>query len=172
MRILKKILIGLAAVIVLLLVIALFVPKEFKSEREIVINKPKQEVFDYLKYVKNQDNYGVWQLSDPGMKKTYTGTDGTVGFIYHWDGEKLGKGSQTITNITYGERIDTDLYFGFGDEKAHAYFITREAGADQTSVTWGIQGKTPYPWNLMSLFYDMGNDFEQGLANLKQELEK
>lgn len=61
MKIIKKILLGLLALIVLLLVVALFVPKEFKSERQIIINKPRQEVFDYLKYVKNQNNFGVWQ---------------------------------------------------------------------------------------------------------------
>jgi len=30
----------------------------------------------------------------------------------------------------------------------------------------------PYPTNIMNLFYDIGNDFEKGLAQLKIELEK
>lgn len=171
MKILKKIGIAVVILIALLLIVALFVPKEFKSEREIVINKPKQEVFDYIKYLKNQDNYGVWQLSDPNMKKSYEGTDGTVGFKYTWDSEKLGKGSQTITNIIDSERIESDLDFGFGDV-AHAHFAVKEANPDQTTVTWGISGKTPYPFNIMGLFFDMGKDFEEGLQNLKNILEK
>ena len=151
-------------------VLALFVSREFQSEREIVIDKPVHEVFDYVKYVKNQDDFGVWQLSDPDMKTNSEGTDGTVDFKYSWDGKKVGKGSQTITNVVQNEKVETELDFGFG-EPAHSHFLTEEVAPNRTKVTWGISGRSPYPWNLMSLFYDMGKDFESGLANLKVVLE-
>ena len=50
---------------------------------------------------------------DPDMKKTYRGTDGTVGFVSAWDSEKddVGKGEQEIIKITDGERIDYELRF-------------------------------------------------------------
>jgi hypothetical protein len=171
MKTAKKILIVILVLLAIPLIAALFVDKSFKAERDIVIEKPKEQVFNYLKYIKNQDNFGVWQLSDPTLKKTYDGVDGTVGFSYSWDGEKLGKGSQTIKQINEGERIETELNFGFG-EPARAYFLTEALSPNQTKVTWGITGNSPYPFNLMSLFYDMGNDFDQGLANLKGVLEK
>ncbi|MES2799267.1 MAG: SRPBCC family protein [Bacteroidota bacterium] len=171
MRILKRILIVIAIIIAIPLVIALFVSKEMKSERSIVINKPKAEVFEYLKLVRNQDNFGVWQLSDPKMKSSDTGVDGTIGFKHAWESEVLGNGSQTITKIEDGNRIETKLDFGFG-EPPMAYFTTEAQGENQTKVVWGINGTTPYPWNFFSLFMDMGKDFEQGLKNLKKELEK
>lgn len=171
MKVLKKILLVILALIILILIVAAFVPKKFMSEREIVINKPRSEVFNYIRYIKNQDHFGVWQLADPAMKKTYEGTDGTVGFKYSWDSKEMGKGSQTITNIVEGQRMDTELDFGFGDI-AKAYFITKDVNAGQTTVVWGITGKSPYPFNIISLFYDMGNDFEKGLQNLKGVLEK
>src|SRR5690554_6372374 len=99
METLKKIEIELLIRIAIPLIVALFVPNESTSEGQIVINKSKQEVFNYIKYVKNQDNFGVWQLTDPDMKTTSEGVDGTVGFKYSWDSEKLGKGAQIITNI-------------------------------------------------------------------------
>lgn len=170
MRIFKKVLIILLIIIALPLIVALFVSKTFKSEREIVIEKPINQVFDYIKYVKNQDNFGTWQLSDPEMQTKSEGTDGTVGFKYSWEGKRTSKGSQTITNISENNRIDTELDFGMG-EPAQSYIITEGVGPNQTKVTWGISGKTPYPWNLMSLFYDMGDDFEKGLQNLKEILE-
>ncbi len=64
----------------LALVAALFIKKDYAVEREITISKPKQEVFDYIKYLKNQDHYSVWNCLDPAIRKIYTGTDGTVGF--------------------------------------------------------------------------------------------
>ncbi|HAF33020.1 MAG TPA: polyketide cyclase, partial [Sphingobacterium sp.] len=76
MKILKKILIVLAIIIAIPLITAIFVSKDFSAQSEITINKPKQEVFNYVKMLKNQDNFGVWQLSDPQMKKTEQGVDG------------------------------------------------------------------------------------------------
>lgn len=172
MKILKKILIILLIIIAIPLIVALFVPKQFANEGQVVINKPKQEVFNYIKYVKNQDNFGVWQLSDPNMTTTEEGEDGTVGFKYSWDSEKLGKGAQVITNIVEGERIESDMYFyDFDDTPSQAYFVLEEQSPNQTLVKWGISGETPYPWNLMSLLHNMDNDFNEGLANLKEILE-
>lgn len=171
MKIVKRILIGLAVFIALLLIVALFVPRTFHAGSEIVINRPKQEVFEYIRHVKNQDHFGKWQLMDPDMKKFYEGEDGTVGFVYKWDSKVLDKGSQKITRIVEGKRVETELDFGFGDP-AQSYFTTEETGTSTTKVTWGITGKSPYPFNLMQLFFNMDNDFEEGLGNLKKELEK
>ena len=172
MKILKRIVLVLFILIALPLIIALFVPKEFHSEGSVVINKPKQEVFDYIKYVKNQDNFGVWQLSDPEMNTTEEGEDGTVGFKYSWDSKKLGKGAQVITNIVENERMDSDMYFlEFDDKPCKAYITVEEQAPGQTLVKWGISGNTPYPWNLMSLLHNMDDDFNKGLVNLKEILE-
>ena len=179
MKILKKFLLFIVAIVAMALIAALFVNKDMKAEREIVINKPKQQVFDYIKYVKNQDNFSKWNKMDPGMKKSYTGTDGTVGFSYAWDSnnDDVGKGSQTITAIKDGERMDCDLHFlkPF-DSKAKTYFATTAINDSTTKVTWGFDSKMPYPFNLMKLFMNMekavGDDFSTGLSNLKAVLEK
>lgn len=170
MKALKIIIIALLVVIGTPLIIALFLPKDFNAGSEIVINRPKEEVFNYVKYVENQENYGVWQLSDPSIKKTTKGVDGTVGYVYQWEGEKTGKGKQTITAIKANERIDSELDFGFG-EPAQAYMVVSDEGSNQTRVVWKISGKSPYPFNFMGLFYDMNKDFEKGLQNLKEVLE-
>lgn len=78
MRTLKKLVIALLILIAIPLIAAIFVSREFTAGSEIIINRPKQEVFDYVKHIGNQENYGVWQLSDPDLKKTVEGVDGTV----------------------------------------------------------------------------------------------
>ena len=171
MKFLKIVLLIFVALLVLALIAAALLPKDFDSQREIIINKPKQEVYEYIKYIKNQDNFGVWQLSDPDLKQSLEGEDGQVGFKYSWESKKLGNGSQTLTRLQEGERVESELDFGFG-EPAKAYFQLEEVAPDQTKVIWGLTGKSPYPWNLMNLFFDVGNDFEQGLSNLKNILEK
>ncbi|MFC0181067.1 SRPBCC family protein [Pseudarcicella hirudinis] len=112
------------------------------------------------------------------MKKTYSGTDGTVGFISAWEGnDDVGKGEQEIKKITEGERIDFELRFIKPFEATSPVFMTTQSISDnQTKVTWSMSGNMPYPMNLMLLFMNMekqiGGDFETGLNNLKGILEK
>lgn len=172
MKTLKKVVIVILAIIAIPLVVALFVPKESNSEGQVVINKPKQEVFNYIKYVKNQDNFGVWQLSDPNMETTSEGEDGTEGFKYSWDSEKMGRGAQVITKIEEGKRMESDMFFyDFDDTPSKGYIVVEEQAPSQTLVKWGISWTTPYPWNLMGLFYNMDKDFATGLNKLKEILE-
>ncbi len=92
---------ALAAIIVLVLVSALFIKKEYLIEREISINKPKTEVFEYNKYLNNRPNYSVWTSMDPDMIKEFSGTDGTVGIFSSWESQ----------NKSVGNRIDYKLRF-------------------------------------------------------------
>ncbi len=109
MKILITILIVIVGIIALLLIIALFIRKEYKVQSEIIINQPVQTVFDYLKQLKNQDNFNKWVMVDPNMKKTFTGTDGTVGFIYGWNGNKqAGEGEQEIKSLVEGKKLETE----------------------------------------------------------------
>jgi hypothetical protein len=179
MKILKSILFLIIGIIVLALVIALFTKKDYAVEREIVINKPKPEVFEYVKHIKNQDNYSVWNKADPGMKKEYSGTDGTVGFIAKWESESdsVGKGEQEIINIAEGNRIDMKLRFKEPMEtEDNAYMTTEGIDSAQTKVKWGFKGRMKYPMNLMLLMMDMdqmlGKDLQAGLVELKGILER
>lgn len=179
MKIVKKILIALAILIAIPLVVALFVKKDYAVQREIVINSPKQKVFDYIKYLKNQDNYSKWNNLDPTMKKSYRGTDGTIGFVARWesDNNEVGTGEQEIKKITEGERIDFELRFIKPFEATEPAYMTTEAiDTNQTKVAWGFSGRMEYPMNLMLLCMDMeeiiGNDLDTGLKELKNILER
>ena len=82
MKILKVILIVIAVIVAIPLVLALFVKRDYSVEREVIINKPKQEVYDYVKYLKNQNNYSKWAGMDPNMRAAFRGTDGYSGFCF------------------------------------------------------------------------------------------
>lgn len=179
MKILKYIGLGIVGIIALILIIAAFTKKEYAVEREITINKPKMEVFEYVKLLKNQDNFSVWAMMDPNMKKEFRGTDGTVGAVSAWDSEvdNVGKGEQEIKKITEGERIDTELRFMKPFEATdNAYFAFASVDSTQTNVKWGFNGKMNYPMNFLLLCMDMdgmlGKDLAKGLENLKAVMEK
>lgn len=175
MMIALYILLGLIALILLLGLVA---KKEIAAEKFVIIHKPKQEVFDFVKMLKNQDSYSKWGSLDPNMQKTYSGTDGTKGFVSAWDSNQknVGKGEQEIVGIKEGERIDYALRFmkpmkSFAD----AYMTTTSVNNNETKVVWGFKSKMIYPFNVMCLFVNMdemvGKDFRVGLENLKKKLE-
>ena len=57
----------IAGIIVLLLLIAALTKKEFTLEKQVTINRPKQDVFNYLKLIRNQEKYSVWVMRDPDV---------------------------------------------------------------------------------------------------------
>ena len=180
MGILLWVLLIVVAIIVLFLVTGVFTKKDYTVAREMVINKPKAVVFAYLKLLKNQNKFSVWGSMDPNMKTSFTGTDGTPGFISAWESESnknVGKGEQEILKIVDGERIDYEIRFLKPFRSTSWAFITTTALNDnQTKVHWEFNSKMKYPSNLMLVFMNMekmiGNDLQKGLQNLNEILSK
>lgn len=179
MKLLRKFFLVILFLLALIFVVALFVKKEYSVEKNVTIEKSKSEVFEYVKYLKNQDNYSVWAQIDPNMEKSYRGTDGTIGFISAWDSnnKNVGTGEQEIKKIIEEERIDYELRFYEPFQAINYSYMILETYQDSlTIVKWGFDGKMDYPTNLMLLFWDMeeiiGRDLESGLSNLKKILEE
>lgn len=175
MKVLKIIGIGIIGIIALFLLIALFIPNEYTVSVSTTIDKPRQAVFDYVKLVKNQEDYSIWVMEDPNVKMDYQGVDGTVGFKASWNSkdDNVGEGSQQITAISE-ERIDVDLNFVRpmkGEAKVSTFL--ESVSANETKIRVDFYGNSSYPMNLMNF---VGAKFitdaeTQNLANLKKILE-
>ena len=174
----KKLLYVVLGLIALFFIVAAIAPKDYSVVRSVEIDQPNEVVFEYIKSLKNQDNFSTWMTMDPDMKKTYTGQDGTVGFTSRWEStnEDVGVGEQEITNIIEGERIDFELRFEKPWESTSpAWMSTESLDSTKTKVVWAFEGHMPFPMNMMLLFYNMdemlGKDLQEGLNNLKEILE-
>jgi hypothetical protein len=179
MNIVITILLVIAAIIALIFLVALFIKKEYRIEKEIIINKPKSEVFDYVKLQKNQDQYNKWWSADPDAKKDFKGVDGTIGFIAAWDSMKkeMGKGEQEIKRIKEGEQIDCEIRFERPFEGvSQTEMLTSAIGDNQTRVKWIFNGSNKYPMNAVFFFLSLdkmlGKDLMLSLEKLKTNLEK
>ncbi len=176
MKIVFVILISVVVLIALLLIIAFFVKKEYAIQREITINKSSAEVYNYIRFLRNQENYSKWVMADPGMKKDFSGADGTKGFVYAWDSDNknVGKGEQEIVKLVEGKRVDTEIRFIKPFEGIATTSMTTEVmSPDITRVVWGMQGVNKYPMNIMNPFMDnlLGKDLQLSLDHLKNILE-
>jgi hypothetical protein len=170
------ILLVVAGIIALLLIIALFMKKEHYVKREIIINAPRQKVFDFLKLLKNQDKFNKWAKADPDRKWEYKGTDGTVGFIIAWNGNKnAGEGEKEIMNITEGKRIETQIRFVRPMATvANVIMETETVSDNQTKVSLINSGTLKYPMNIFIPIAEkkFPKDMDTSLSTLKNILEK
>jgi len=176
MNIIITILLVVAGIIALLLLIALFMKKKHYVNREIIINAPRQKVFDYLRLLKNQDEFNKNAMAAPDRKREFKGTDGSVGYIYAWSGDKnAGEGEKEIKNIIEGKRIDTEIRFVKPMRATATIIMETESLADnQTKVSWSNAGTLKYPFNLMIPMMEkhVEKDMDGSLSTLKNILEK
>ncbi|MBK5286551.1 MAG: SRPBCC family protein [Bacteroidia bacterium] len=176
MKIIITILLVVVCVLALLLIIALFMKKEHYVKREIIINAPRQKVFDFLKLLKNQDKFNKWAKADPGRNWEFKGADGTVGFIISWNGNKnVGEGEKEITNIIEGKRIETQIRFVRPmATTANVIMETESLSDNQTKVFMSNAGILKYPVNIMIPIAEkmFPKDMDASLSTLKSILEK
>lgn len=168
----------LLILVILFLVAAAMSSDEYVIERSIVINKPKQQVFDFIKLLKNQERYNKWVMMDPQCKRDYRGTDGTVGALVAWESQnkQVGKGEQEIVKLIDGQEVDTEVRFEkpFAG-KGMARFSTESQPDGGTKVNWVFSGKRNFAMKIFHLLFNLkkalGKDLETGLVNLKQVVE-
>ena len=135
------ILVSIAAVLVIGAAI-LFVPKDFAIERSVLVKRPQNTVFHFLKQVHKQDTWNPWMRSDAHIKTESRGQDGTVGFVYAWSGRMSGVGEQEITAIQEGSRLDFELRFQKPFQATNGAFLAAAAAdpdAISTRVAWGLK---------------------------------
>ena len=172
MKILKYLLITLVSLAALVVALGFFAKKTYHIERSIDIEAPKSMVFESVSQFKNIDKWSPWNELDPNMKKTYTGTDGTVGATFSWSGnEDVGEGKQTIQAVS-PDRVDFLLNIGKPFKADFPASFILSGDEQKTKVTWTLDPVLPFPVNVWAMFTDvdeaMGKDYERGLGNLKK----
>lgn len=175
MKILKYLLYTLGILAALVVALGFFAKKTYHIERSIDIEAPRAMVFESVSQFKNMDKWSPWNELDPNMKKSYSGTDGTVGASFSWEGNKdVGAGKQTIQSIG-ADRVDFLLNISepFKADFPASFILTGDEKI--TKVTWTLDPVLPFPVNVWAMFTNvneaMGKDYDRGLGNLKKHLD-
>jgi hypothetical protein len=157
--------------IVVLLVVAAFLPKTYHIEKTMIIKKPVTEVMNRVANLNEYAAWNPWQQSDRTATKTISGSAGTPGHQYSWKGKKVGMGTLTLTDLD-----ERHLHFALTFLKpwkatAKDNWLFEAWGEGETKVTWENSGGLPWPMaRLMGplLNKNLNHQFEQGLNNLKK----
>jgi hypothetical protein len=170
------ILLGLATAIAVVLIAGIFMKKTHYVKREIVIHAPLDTVFNFLKLLKNQEQFNKWAQADPNRNWEFKGTDGTVGFVIAWSGnKKAGEGEKEIMNIVDGKRIETEIRFVKPMKMTAQVIMETEAiSENQTKVAFINTGIINYPLNIFIPMAEKNfpKDLDASLLTLKKLLEQ
>lgn len=173
---LKKILIGIAVVIIVFLVVVAMQPSTFNVTRSLTIGAPPDAVFPHVNELKKWEMWNPWGKIDPNMKLTYDGPPSGVGASYAWVGNnEVGEGKMTVTGSRTNESVQFKLEFFKPMAGVSEAEFTFKPQGNQTVVTWTMSGKNNFIAKAFCLFMNMdkmvGGNFEKGLADLKVVVE-
>ncbi|GEN76220.1 SRPBCC family protein [Chryseobacterium hagamense] len=150
--------------------------KNYHYEKSMVINAPKERVWQQISSMKAVNQWNPWLKLDPGMKLVYSGTEGQVGDKYCWDSknDEAGAGCQEMKELVLYQRQKTEMIFKKPFEgEAMSEMILSPQG-NTTKVTWTMDTEQDPMMKIMRpvMDYQMGKSYEEGLNNLKKLAEQ
>jgi hypothetical protein len=152
-------------------------PDTYHVERSTTVDAPAPTVFAQINDFSVWKEWSPWEKKDPAMKRTLSATPSGVGATYAWEGNKeVGKGKMTITSSATDQKVGEKLEMlePFPSTADIAFTLAAESPTS-TKVTWAMDGKHNFISKAFSVVKPMdgmiGNDFEDGLANLKKVAE-
>lgn len=151
--------------------------KDININRSVIINAPKKEVFDMVRYLNNFPKWSPFLAQDPTQKYRVEGEDGTLGARYHWEGNK-GKdlGFQEIKKIREYSFVgmECDIQKPFQAKPTFDYTFTGGDGNVMVTQDFNLKSSMVdafFMW-VFGVKKKMEKTNEQGLDLLKQALEK
>jgi effector-binding domain-containing protein len=173
MNFLRKSAYSIAAIVLCLAVIGIILPSRVVVERSTTIDASRSTVFALLNDFHQVNKWSPWIEDDPNAKIEIVGPRRGVGATIAWDGNIVGRGSQTIRESLPYDRIVTALDLG-GQGEASTSFDLSDTD-DGTLVVWMFD--MDFGFNLLGRYIgrmidaSIAGDYEKGLASLKSMAE-
>ncbi len=176
MKIVKWVAAGIAAVVLVLLVVAYLIPRETTVTRSVAVAAPASAIYALVADLRGFGEWSPWSEIDPATVYTFTGPTDGVGQTLNWQSGNpaVGSGSMAIQALDPDKRVDYVLHLGNGDVVPAS--LALEAGSGATTVTWtatvdrGISPLARYFGTALEA--RIGPDLEEGLVRLKSAAEK
>jgi len=180
---------GVAAVVVIFVIVAATRPAAYHIERKIDVAASADAVFAVLNDLQRFANVWVifgepWATIDPAMKKTFDGPTSGVGQSVAWSGKSdVGQGTLTIAESVPAQRVGMKLEFvkPMASKATHAFTLSpppsspSSSSPSSSSVTWAMDGNHNFVGKAFGIFVNMdkmlGADMEKSLARLKDAAE-
>ena len=173
---LKKIVVGLIAIVTGFAMLVFLQPDEMQVTRSIAVAAPAPAVFDQVNTLRNWDGWSPWAKLDPNAKNSFEGPAAGVGAGFAWSGnDKVGEGRMKIVDSRPGERVHFSVDFMRPFEGKSASEFSFKPDGEKTNVTWVTRAHNNFFAKALCLIMNpekmLGPDMEKGLAQLKTAAE-
>lgn len=170
---LRTILLGVLAVLVVAIAFIASRPAGFVIERSALLAAHPEAVFPLVNDFHQWSRWSPYEKRDPNMKRVFDGPDSGPGATYAWSGNRdVGEGRMKIVDATPERSLTIALEFRKPSPSRSLVTFTFAPLEGGTRVTWSMKGENGFLGKAMSLVMNLdaqvGGDFEQGLANLDQ----
>lgn len=174
----KKFLSFLFLAVIFFFIVAGLQPAEFHVERALTIKAPAATIFAQVNDLHRWNAWSPWAKLDPNATTEFKGPKAGVGANMHWEGnQEVGVGTMTIIESEPNKHLALQLDFEkplAGRNRSDFTFSPAEGGG--TLVTWSMDGHKNFAAKAIGLLLNcekmVGEQYEQGLANLQQTVAK
>jgi carbon monoxide dehydrogenase subunit G len=173
---LKKILIALAAILLIFVVVVAMQPSEFHVERTATVAGPQADVFARVNDFHKWDTWSPWAKLDPAAKVNFEGPPSGEGTVMTWAGnDKVGEGKMTLVESRPSDLVKIKVDFVKPFEGSSTSQFTFKPDGDRTAVTWTMDASHNFLEKAFCLIMNgrkmVGDDMEKGLAQIKSVVE-
>lgn len=173
---LKKILIALAAIVLIFVVVVALQPSEFQMDRSTTIAAPQADVFAQVNDFHKWEAWSPWAKLDPNAKVAFEGPPEGEGTVMTWSGNsEVGEGKMTLTESRPNELVKArvDMVKPFAGSSTSEFTFKPEG--DQTAVTWSVAAHHNFMQKALCLVMGgktmMSDLMDKGLAQMKSVVE-
>lgn len=143
---LKRVLVVLAAMILIRVVVIALQPSTYRVTRSATSAAAPGAVFPLVNGFHNWNAWSPWARLDPAMKTTHGGPAAGTGATYAWSGNsQAGQGRMEVTESRAGEWIRIKLDFIKPFESTSDTSFAFKHGPSGTTVTWTMSGANTFP---------------------------
>jgi len=146
---------------------------KYHISRSIHIEAIPAKVKSLLEDFSKWSSWSPWTVLEPTQKGSVTGEKGSVGHSMTWDGDIIGAGTMTISEVKDNFwKHDIAFTKPFKSKAVATMAVSEEKGG--TKVTWTMDSSMPFFLFFMipSIKMMVGMDYDRGLTMLKAMAEQ
>lgn len=166
----QKLILGIAAIIVVLVAVGFSLPQQSRFVASTSIDAHPATVFALVNDLRQAALWSPMNDSDPNVRRQYSGAQRGVGATTSWDSQNAGSGTQTIVDSQPYRYVETLI--NAGEPSATRTWIEIDGGDGISAVRWGFEHD--YGLNIVGRYFGLmvtgviRSDYENGLRKLKE----
>jgi hypothetical protein len=170
---LRRVFASLLAIVVLVVIIGFFLPRQVVVERSLVIDQPAEVIFEVMQDLRHFEHWSPWHAANPDAGYRLEGPVAGPGATLVWSDE-AGSGAGRLWIVASDRPRRIDMNMELGESEVESWFRIEPEGLSQ-KVSWGMEmqfGAFDLTGRYVGLMLPglVGRSYAEGLERLAEYL--